>query len=266
MGQKKLVVAGTGIKSISHLTIETQAYIKGADLVLSAINEPILFEWLKKNTKKVESFSDIYFAEEQRHKSYQKIAEKILEYLNQYEFICVVTYGHPTVFAQPFIAAANMARKKKYDVLILPGISAEDCLFADFSIDPGTYGCYSVEATSLLLRKNKFDTRSHLIIWQVGMIGDLSTHYAEKKDKSKGLYLLQEYLQNYYPPHHIVYLYEASMYPGLSPKMNEFPLNELTKKMVSPVSTLFVPPVKDNYLDEEMAKRMNLKANLKKKK
>jgi hypothetical protein len=33
---------------------------------------------------------------------------------------------------------------------MLPGISAEDCLFADLGIDPGIYGCQSYEATDFL--------------------------------------------------------------------------------------------------------------------
>jgi hypothetical protein len=34
-----------------------------------------------------------------------------------------------------------------FDAVMLPGISAEDCLFADLGIDPGMIGCQSFEAT-----------------------------------------------------------------------------------------------------------------------
>jgi len=37
---------------------------------------------------------------------------------------------------------------------MLPGISAEDCLFADIGVDPGIYGCQSFEATDLFVNES----------------------------------------------------------------------------------------------------------------
>ena len=59
------------------------------------------------------------------------------------------------------------ARAEGFNARMLPGISAEDCLFANLGADPGTHGCQSFEATSFLLRKPKFDTLTHLILWQI---------------------------------------------------------------------------------------------------
>jgi len=55
---------------------------------------------------------------------------------------------------------------------MLPGISAEDCLFADLGIDPSFMGCQTVEATDLLLRNRPLITSGHVLIWQVGVVGD----------------------------------------------------------------------------------------------
>ena len=43
---KKLIITGSGIKSLSHLTVESQAAIEQADIVLYLLNEPILAQWV----------------------------------------------------------------------------------------------------------------------------------------------------------------------------------------------------------------------------
>ena len=129
--KKKLVLVGSGIKSISHLTIETQAYIKGADHVLYISNEPILAAWINKYAKSSESLEDIYFSCEKRIKSYGLITNKILRELNRHSFLCIVIYGHPTIFSKPGLDAINLVKGSDVETLILPAISSEDCLFAD---------------------------------------------------------------------------------------------------------------------------------------
>jgi hypothetical protein len=90
--------------------------------------------------------------------------------------VCVVFYGHPGVFVQPAHEAIRVARLEGFTARMLPGISAEDCLFADIEVDPGVYACQSFEATDFLVRKRKFDPRSPLVLWQIGSIGDLYYH------------------------------------------------------------------------------------------
>jgi hypothetical protein len=82
-----------------------------------------------------------------------------------------VFYGHPGVFVSPSHMAIEKARSEGYQARMLPGISAEDYLFADVGFDPNTYGCMSWEATSLLLRNKSLDPSVSNIVWQVGAVG-----------------------------------------------------------------------------------------------
>ncbi len=52
-----------------------------------------------------------------------------------------------------------------------PGISAEDCLYADLGLDPGTYGCQHYEASNLMFYQRTIDTAAYLILWQPGVAG-----------------------------------------------------------------------------------------------
>jgi hypothetical protein len=64
---------------------------------------------------------------------------------------------------------------------ILPAVSAEDCLFADLGIDPSYPGLQTLEATDMLLRRRMLLTDSHVIIWQVGCVGDVGFRRKEWK-------------------------------------------------------------------------------------
>ena len=80
-------------------------------------------------------------------------------------------YGHPGVFVSPSHRAIAIAREEGYRARMLPGISAEDCLFADLGIDPSNPGCVSYEASELLIRDLPVVATSHLVLWQVGVVG-----------------------------------------------------------------------------------------------
>ena len=90
------------------------------------------------------------------------MVERILSYVRRGLNVWVVFCGHPGVFVYPgheSIRRASMA-------CMLPGISAEDCLFTELGIDPSKNGQVWSH------RKRKFDNRSSLIFWQIGAIGD----------------------------------------------------------------------------------------------
>lgn len=188
-----------------------------------------------------ESLDPIYFSENDRQSSYDKIRDKILTELETYNFITVVLYGHPTIFADPGLQAIIAAQKNSIETIILPGISIENCLYADLKVDPGQFGCFHLEATELLLYDKIIDPTAHLCIWQPGMIGNRSV--PQPKQKSKHLKLLKIKLKKYYPDNHISILYEASMYPGVEPRIHKFPLYDIEDQTIGTLSTLYIPPL-----------------------
>ena len=69
--------------------------------------------------------------------TYQDMVDRILACVREGSDVCVAFYGHPGVFVYPSHEAIKRARIEGYKATMLPGISAEDCLFADLGIDPG---------------------------------------------------------------------------------------------------------------------------------
>lgn len=69
------------------------------------VNEPITKQWIECYSKLSESLDPIYFSENDRQISSDKIRDKIFTELESHNFITVVIYGHPTVFADPGLQA-----------------------------------------------------------------------------------------------------------------------------------------------------------------
>jgi hypothetical protein len=137
---------------------------------------------------------------------------------------------------------------------MLPGVSAEDCLFADLGLDPAPHGCQSFEATDFLLSDRRIDTRSSLILWQIGLTGhfDFRVTYSRR-----GLQLLTGRLQQLYTPDHVVILYEAPVYAICRPTVALVALRALSDDpRVTPHSTLYIPPLSQATPEPEMLDRL----------
>lgn len=259
LSRNKLVLVGSGIKTLAHLTQEAQTYIEKADFVLYLLNEPVLEKYIKKLNANHESLEPYYFNHTIRNDAYSDIANHILLKASQYHFLTVVLYGHPTVFASPGLTALKKAKALGYETLILPGVSAEDCLFADLEINPGKEGCISIEASEFLFKKRMLDPYSHVLLWQVAMLGNL-THTTNYQPINVKIALLNKLL-HYYSPQHELLIYEAAIYPGINPKIEKIRLEHLTNRNYSTLSTLYIPPKDTAPPDAETLTALNLGIN-----
>lgn len=252
-----LVVVGSGIKFVSHLTSEARAYIRHADIVLYLVNDPAMKTWIQQNHLHAESLETLYTKYPLRIDCYRAITSHILATLRVGQHVCVVTYGHPVVYAQSTLDAVLQAKKEGYDAKALPGISALDCLYADLLIDPGACGCQSFDATDFLLRHRRVDPSSHLILLQIGYIGAIGHHQSDAN--KKGIRLLVDYLEQEYPIDHEVLLYEAAQYAGFHPRVERLPLQKLSEARFSPITTLYVPPVFHKPCDRQLLTQLHIK-------
>jgi hypothetical protein len=142
-----------------------------------------------------------------------------------------------------------------YSARMLPGISSEDCLFADLGVDPGISGCQSYEATDFLLNGRVIDPSSSVVLWQIGVVGD-ATFKASGYDLS-AMPLLIERLLAIYPASHPMYLYEAAVFHGCDPIIRQITAVELGYGPLSAGNTLYIPPAHPTRSDPTTYYRMN---------
>ncbi|NEO73132.1 MAG: hypothetical protein F6K52_27605 [Moorea sp. SIO3H5] len=251
-----LTIVGTGIQLVSHMTLGAKAWIEQADKVLYALADPVTAKWLKELNATAEALP--YNRNNQwRRDTYQEMTEKILTEVRKGLNVCAVFYGHPGVFANPAQAAIKQAHREGFRAQMLPGISAEDCLFADLGVDPGRNGCQSFEATDFLIRRRKFDPTSPLILWQIAMVGNLGFYKPE--EQFRPLTILTEVLKTHYGGDHEVIVYEAAVYyPVCKPVIQRIPLSKLPQSSVTEVSTLYIPPHALAPVDKDMMARLGM--------
>ena len=102
MNDERLVVVGTGIRTVGQMTMESIAWIKKADRVLYITSDPIAEEMIKTlNPSGAESLEPFYAENKLRLKTYHEMIDRTLDCLRAGEMVCMAAYGHPGVFAYP---------------------------------------------------------------------------------------------------------------------------------------------------------------------
>lgn len=251
-----LIIVGTGIRTVGHLTMEAVAWIKQADKVLYVVGDPVAEAMLKElNPSGAESLTVMYGEGKQRIETYNQMVERTLECLRAGMLTCMACYGHPGVFVYPSHELIRRARAEGFSARMLPGISSEDCLFADLGVDPGISGCQSYEATDFLLNGRVIDPSSSVVLWQIGVVGD-ATFKAAGYDLS-AMPLLVERLLAIYPASHPMYLYEAAVFHGCDPIIRPITAAELAGGPLSAGYTLYIPPAYPTRSDPTTYYRMN---------
>jgi uncharacterized protein YabN with tetrapyrrole methylase and pyrophosphatase domain len=249
-----LTIVGTGIRSVSQITFEARAAIEQAEKVLTVAIDPLMERWLTQLNPTTESLHQLYQLGTERRHIYDQLTERVLEPVRAGKRVCFAVYGHPGVLVYSSHEAMRRARQEGLEARMLPGISAEDCLFADLGFDLASCGCQSFEANDFLLYRRVFDPRSALILWQFTLLGE--SKYTTEVPNVRGLRVLVDYLRRTYPADHQVYTYEAAQHPLAEPVIDQFPLEQLPQRRMSAVSTLFIPPCGASVPDPEMVRAL----------
>ncbi len=255
--QASLTIVGTGITMIAHLTNEAHAWISKADQTFYLVMHPLADQWIHKLNPQAESLAHFYQTDQPREQVYQAMVAHIWAAVRQGQRVCVAFYGHPSVFVTPTSDLVQCGQREGVLVSVLPGISAEACLFADLAIDPGLHGYQSYEASDFLVRPRRFDPTTPLVLWQIGVIGYFKVVHAAL-DPRAGLARLGAYLQTFYPASHEIIIYQAAILPIEEPTIQHVILKDLAEHAVSAYASLYVPAYGEAQLDQAVAREFGL--------
>ena len=245
----KLVIAGSGIKFLSHMTIEVQSIIKKSDFVAYLVNDPAMKKWLKDNSRDSLSLDKIYFNYSDRIDAYQAVCKKIVDIAKKNINSCFITYGHPLILSDISTLIIRDLEKNysEIDIDVIPGISCLDTLFCDLRVDPGLGGMQAYEATELIKKDYHLNNKSHLILWQIGIIGikkiiNDDNELFENIERKESLYILKQKLLKLYSEEHPIVLYVGSMYPSIPFERLDITLSQLDVVNVPRLSTAYISP------------------------
>jgi precorrin-3B methylase len=250
-----LVCVGVGMTLGSHITPLARSYIEKADVVFTALSDGIIELWLAKMNPNVRSFQSLYKEGKSRANTYREMVDTLLTEVRAGKHVCGAFYGHPGVFALPPHKAITKAREAGYRAHMEPGISAEDCLYADLGFDPGRYGCQHYEASQFMFYRRRIDPSAYLILWQIGVAGDQS--FARFSTNSRYRQVLVDVLAHDYDLSHEVIIYRAATLPLQEPLIERVPLGKLPESQVDMHSTLVIPPARPLEPDTQIRERLS---------
>ena len=217
-------------------------------------SDPLVELWLQQMNADARSLQPYYGEGKPRPDSYREMVDAIFSEVRAGRRVCGAFYGHPGVFAKVPHDALARAREEGFEACMEPGISAEDCLYADLGIDPGRFGCQHYEASQLLFYRRRIDPSAYLVLWQAGLVGDRS--YRRFTTGAAHRHLLVERLLQDYPAEHGITIYEAATLPIMTPRMETIALRDLTDSEVHPHSTVVLPPAQPMARDDVILARL----------
>lgn len=252
-----LIILGSGIQGVGF-TIESDAYLRAADKVFYCVSNPPTQVWLHQVRPDAYDLYVLYDDTKPRFNTYMQMSEAMLHYVRKGQRVVGVYYGHPGIFVLSTHRAIAIAKREGHEAVMKPGISALDCLCADLGVDPAYPGMQTFEASEALLRKRKLDTSVHVVLWQVGLIGEQG--YRRKGFINDKFPILVEYLQEYYGEHYEVTHYIAARHATFEPTIVVHKLSEMLDPRVratfTGISTFYIAPKDAAQTDAEMAARL----------
>jgi hypothetical protein len=249
-----LACVGMGMTLGSHLTPLARSHIEQADVVFAALSDGIVEIWLERMHPDVRSLQPYYAEGKSRMKTYRQWVELMMTEVRAGKNVCSVFYGHPGIFAWSPHKAIEVARAEGFAAHMEPGISAEDCLYADLGIDPGRFGCQHFEASQLLFYERRIDPTGYLVLWQVGLVGDRSL--ARFEAGSPYRQVLVDLLGQDYPLDHEVIIYRGATLPIEKPRIRRVALRDLPHVLLTAEETVVLPPAKALKLNLAMQQRL----------
>lgn len=250
----ELLIIGSGIDSIGF-TLGDEALIAGADKVLYCVADPATVVWLRRLRPDALDLYVLYADGKVRYTTYMEMAEAQLYWVRQGLKVVVIFYGHPGIFVLSTHRAIQVARREGHRAVMRAGVSALDTLCADLGVDPSHPGLQTHEATDALLRRRRIDTSLHVILWQVGLIGELG--YRRQGYLNHQFSYFVSWLEELYGSGYQITHYIGARYPGTDPLIQRCRLADLhdpeRQREITGLSTFYIPPRDAIAMDQRTA-------------
>ncbi|MFM7576541.1 MAG: SAM-dependent methyltransferase, partial [Microcystaceae cyanobacterium] len=254
-----LIIIGSGIATVGFTATDEQI-IQEADKVFYCVADPATNVWLKTLRPDAYDLYVLYDENKVRYTTYMQMTDAMLYYMRQGQKVVGIYYGHPGIFVLSTHRAIQIARREGYRATMRAGISALDTLCADLGVDPSQPGMQTFEATDMLIRARVPDIHVHVVLWQVGLVGELG--YRRQGFLNSGFPILLDYLQKYYGKDYPVTNYIGSRYFGIEPTTDVYTLQQLyepeIQREVTGISTFYLAPKEAAIADEDMMRRLGL--------
>lgn len=239
----ELTIIGSGIETVGF-GLSDENLLRSADEVFYCVADPGTAVWIRSVRPDAYDLYVLYDDSKPRYTTYMQMSEAILHFVRRGKRVVAVYYGHPGIFVLSTHRCVTIARREGHLATMRPAVSALDCLCADLGVDPCHPGMQTHEATDMLIRGRKPDPSLHVVLWQVGLIGEMG--FRRRGYLNANLPVLVDYLTACYGGSHPLVHYVASRYPTIPPVIEHYTLDGLRNPRLHPrftgISTWYLPP------------------------
>jgi uncharacterized protein YabN with tetrapyrrole methylase and pyrophosphatase domain len=209
MENPALYIIGLGVKIPGHTTLEAAEALSRCGRLYSIVQEPPAV-WLPSRAGAIPviNLMTMYVEGALRTQNYERVANAILDGLKEAPVVGYVTYGNPLAYDSVAQKLVRDARRDGVSFRVVPGISSIDTILCDLGVDMAP-GIQVFEASWLAASRTPLNPSVAAILLQLGHFGSARAHYRDRRP-AEALKDLVEYLCQFYPPAHEVFLVQSS--------------------------------------------------------
>jgi hypothetical protein len=111
-----------------------------------------------------------------------------------------------------------------------------------------------MEATQFMIYQRQIDPTALLVLWQIGIAGDLTLKRFETEPAH--LQIIVNKLMKTYSPDHEVILYEAATHPLEQTRADKIRLCELPQAALKQITTLVIPAANKMQIDQDVVDQL----------
>ncbi len=209
-GEGTLYVIGVGVQIPGHTTIAALEALSRCDRIYTLVQQPPDM-WLpagRTAVTEIVNLMGLYSEGALRSDNYSRVANTILQGLNQVGCVGYVTYGNPMSYDSVAQTLAREAVNAPWRLEIIAGVSSIDTILCDLRIDMAP-GIQVYEASWLEATRTPLNASAAVILTQLGHFGTMRAHYRQPR-RGELLAGLVAYLSAFYPESHTVMLVQSS--------------------------------------------------------
>jgi precorrin-2 methylase len=239
----RLVIVGTGIMAISHMTLETIDHIRHADIVFYHATNGVTATQIRELNANAVDLYEYYGEGKRRNITYVQMAELMLRQVRLGLTVVGIFHGHPGYFVSPARRALAIASMEGYETALLPAVSAPDCMFSDLRVDPGVFGCQILMASHVFRKESIIAITGHVVFLQVAAVGDRGFSFSGYQNAKLETFF-EKLVEMYGEQQESVY-YMAAIFPAFEPEIVVHKLVDYRDpKVLQTVSSgiLYLPP------------------------
>lgn len=213
-----LAIVGSGITAISQMTLESVSYVRYADVVFYHATNGVTATQIRELNNNTVDLYEYYGEDKRRNVTYVQMAELMLREVRAGKSVVGVFHGHPGFFVSPGRRALAIAEDEGYPTLLLPAVSATDCMFADLRVDPGVFGCQILMASRIFDDKLILAKDGHVVLLQISAVRDPGFSFTGYRNAAVSECI--ELLTKTYGEAQEAIYYMAALFPAFPPEIS----------------------------------------------